>query len=445
MACSASEVLGYSVALVARLYHDFAVSATYGMMVRHMWHPFKKQRIYVDYAAATPLAPAVARLMRAFEDDVYANASGVHLEARQAHTALEEARAKIAGVLATTPHNVVFTSGGTESNNLALLGVVEKLHEGGREYADMEIVTTAIEHPSLIEPLRVLASKGVVVIHAPVAHEGRITEKDFRTLLSPKTVLVTFAYANSEIGVVQDVRALSRIVRLWRAEQKNSYPYVHIDACQAPLWLSCKMDSLGVDMMTLDAGKCYGPKGVGVLALRGDVSLTPLLRGGSQEGGLRPGTENVSLMVGCAAALHAAQLGWEERARKVTERCEFFIKKLAAAFPAMVLNGPHEGRLANNVNISIPGLDGEYAVVGLDVRGVACSTRSACKTNESLDEGGSHVLRALCLPQDVVQGAIRFSPGEQTTTRELERVVTLLLDHARVAAIPEFTHQTLSY
>jgi cysteine desulfurase len=407
------------------------------MMVIPMWYPFKKKRIYLDYAAATPLAPEVSRLMRAFEDDVYANASGVHLEARRAHAALLDARAKVSGVLSTTSHNVVFTSGGTESNNLALIGAVEKLHETGRAYQDMEILTTAIEHPSIIEPLRALAAKGVVVIHAPVTKEGRIIEKEFRTLISSKTVLVTFAYANSEIGVVQDVRALSRVVRLWRTEQKSLYPYVHIDACQAPLWLSCKMDSLGVDMMTLDAGKCYGPKGVGVLGLRGDVSLIPLLRGGSQEGGLRPGTENVGLAVGCAAALQAAQLGCEDRARIVGERREFFIKKLAAAFPTMVLNGPHEGRLANNVNISIPGLDGEYAVVGLDARGIACSTRSACKMNESEEEGGSHVLRALGLPQGTVLGAIRFSLSERTTLHELTQTVAALCDHSKVAALPK--------
>ncbi|MFM2374643.1 MAG: hypothetical protein RLZZ234_638 [Candidatus Parcubacteria bacterium] len=400
-----------------------------------MWHPFKKKRVYLDYAAATPCAQEVSAAMRPFETHTFANASGVHREGRLAREALEAARARVAHTLKTVPHHVVFTSGGTESNNLAILGVVEKFREEGRAYEEMEIISTAIEHPSILEPLRLLEKKGVVVKYAPVNSEGTIVRAPFRELLSEKTVLVTFAYANSEIGTVQEVQALSRSVRLWRNEKKRSYPYVHIDACQASLWLPCKMDSLGVDMMSLDAGKCYGPKSVGVLALRGDVSLSPLLRGGSQEGGLRPGTEHVGAAVGLAAAFVWAQEGWEVRALKVAESREFFFEKLAAAFPGLVLNGSHEHRLPNNLNVAIPGLDGEYAVVGLDARGVACSTRSACKVNESTEEGGSHVLRALNLPHDVVLGAIRFSLGEETTKAELFRAVIALQDHARVATV----------
>jgi cysteine desulfurase len=372
--------------------------------------------------------------MRQFESQVFANVGGTHHEARAARAALSKARTDVAEVLRTVPHNVVFTSGGTESNNLALCGVIENLFKGGRAYEDMEIISTEIEHPSILEPLRALAKKGVVVKFAPVTNDGRIKQKDFQALISEKTVLITFAYANSEVGTVQDVRALSRAVRLLRTKWKSSYPYIHLDASQAPLWLSCKMDSLGVDMVSIDAGKCYGPKGVGVLALRGNVQLEPVLRGGAQEGGLRPGTENVGAIVGCAAALTRAQVSVEERSSEVAKCRKFFEEKLAEAFPTLVVNGSCEHRLPNNLNVSIPGLDGEYAVVGLDVRGVACSTRSACKMNESTEEGGSHVLRALGLPQDVVLGAIRFSLGEGTTKKQLAQTVALLKDHAAVAS-----------
>lgn len=404
-----------------------------------MWNPFKKRRIYLDHAAATPMRRAVSRAMRRFESDLFANAGGVHTEGVEAHTALQAARASVAATFVTTPHNVIFTSGGTESNNLAILGAVERAYADGRAYADMEIITTAIEHPSVLEPVRALEKKGVVARYAPIDQFGNIIEKEFRALVNEKTVLVTFAYANSEIGTVQDVKALSRIVRLFRKGQKGGYPYVHIDASQAPLWLPCRMDSLGIDMMTVDAGKCYGPKGSGVLALRGDIRVTPVIRGGSQEGGLRPGTEDVGKAVGAALAYSLAQDAWDSRAKRAAVLRDAFITDLTRAFPNLVVNGPwgdsKDSRLANNANVSIPGLDGEYAVIGLDHRGIACSTRSACKLNEALQEGGSHVLRALDLPSEIVLGAIRFSLGEDTTRAELTATSRALLEHSNIARL----------
>jgi cysteine desulfurase len=375
--------------------------------------------------------------MRPFERDICANAGGAHREAVAARTALEGARASIAQTFVTTNQNIIFTSGGTESNNLAIVGTIERAHEDGRAYADMEIISTTIEHPSVLEPVRMLEKKGVVVRYVPVDAFGRISKNDVAKMLTPKTVLVTFAYANSEIGTVQDVKALSRVVRLYRTEHTSAFPYVHIDASQAPLWLPCRMDSLGVDMMTVDAGKCYGPKGAGVLALRGDVRLTPVIRGGSQEGGLRPGTEDVGKAVGSALAFQYAQAGWEERAKRIATLRDGFVAELSQKLPALVVNGPwgdsRTERLPNNANVSIPGTDAEFTVIGLDHRGIACSTRSACKLNEAMEEGGSHVLRALGLPNDVVLGAIRFSLGEDTTKKELSRAVSALSEHVAIA------------
>lgn len=401
-----------------------------------MFEKFLKQkRIYLDHAAATPVRKEVLDAMKPYWSEVFGNASAVHADGRKVEDALQNARAEIGETLVARAADIVFTSGGTESNNLALFGVVEAARASGKMYADMEIVTTAIEHPSILEPLRALQARGVVVKFAPVDSEGRIFEKEFKAMLTPQTVLVTFAYANSEIGVVQDVKALSRIVRLFRKEQTSVYPYIHVDGSQAPLYLPCKMDSLGIDLVSIDAGKCYGPKGVGVLALRGSIKLSPLMHGGSQEHGLRPGTVNVALAVGCASALRIAQKNWEERAKNVTVLREFFFEKLAEAFQNVVINGSREHRIANNINISIPNVDGEYAVVGLDTRGISASTRSACKGNE---DGGSHVVRALGASEDVVMGAIRFSLGEETTQTELSRTVALLQDHAKVAHIPNF-------
>ncbi len=392
--------------------------------------PWKQKRIYLDHGAATPLRPSIAKTMRPYEREVFGNASAVHKDGVMARAAIETARGDVGRVLATTTRNIIFTSGGTESNNLAVHGVIEYLSEQGRAYSDMEVITTALEHPSLLAPLEAFERKGVRIVYAPTDSEGSILEQEFKKLITDKTVLVTFAYANSEVGTVQNVKSLSRMVRLWRQEHGGQYPYTHIDASQVPLWLPCKMDSLGIDLMSIDAGKCYGPKSSGVLALRGEVHLAPLLRGGAQEGSLRPGTEHVGLIVGCAAALTIAQDEYEVRASRITKLRDQFITGLQKAFPSLVLNGSRTSRVANNVNISIPGLDGEYAVIGLDHRGIACSTRSACKRGEV---GGSHVLRALGLPDDVVFGAIRFSLGEETTEAELRTTVTALREHTRIA------------
>ncbi len=407
------------------------------MDVYGMFNPFTKRRIYLDHAAATPLSRTIAEAMRPFERDIFANAGGAHKEAVAARAALYEARKSVAETFVTTPGGVVFTSGGTESNNLAIAGTVERLHEEGRAYADMEIVTTAIEHPSVLEPVRALERRGVVVHYAPTDALGRIDRAALARLLNTNTVLVTFAYANSEIGTVQDVKVLSRAVRLFRTEHTSMYPYIHVDASQAPLWLPCRMDSLGITMMTVDAGKCYGPKGSGALLLRGEVRLSPVLRGGAQESGLRPGTEDVGKAVGAARAFADAQASWETRAKKVGALRDAFVAELTAAFPNLVVNGPWcdyaPERLANNASVSFPGLDGEFIVIGLDHRGIACSTRSACKLNEAMEEGGSHVLRSLGIPNDVVMGAVRFSLGEDTTMRELSRTVQALTEHITIA------------
>jgi cysteine desulfurase len=399
------------------------------------WPFFKQKRIYIDHAAATPLSPDVARVMKPWMTEKYANAGGTHTEGVEAKRALAASRKKIAEIFITTPHHVTYTSGGTESNNLALFGVVQTLHKQGRAYTDMEIVTTAIEHPSILAPLTELEKHGVTITYAPVDRDGRIIPAELRARMNSRVVLVTFAYANSEIGTVQDVKALSRIVRLFRSEKKSIYPLTHLDASQAPLWLPCRMDSLGVDVMTLDAGKSYGPKGSGLLLRRGAVPIAPIMFGGAQEAGLRPGTEDIAKIVGATRAFELAQGQYRERGEKVTILRDYFMTALARAFPTSVFNGSREHRLPNNINISIPHIDGEYAVIGLDHRGIACSTRSACKTNESLDLGGSHVLRALNLPPDVVLGAIRFSLGEDTTKRDLKKIVDALAEHVRITGV----------
>ena len=383
------------------------------------------KRIYLDYAAATPLHKEVLKVMQPFLTVQFGNASAVHEEGRIARDAIETARTDLARMLHIRPKDVTFTANGTESNNLAIVGYVSALHNAGRAYEDMEVIGTRIEHPSILETLASLKKKGVIVHFADVEkEEGRINEDSLRTLLNTHTVLVTYAYVNSEIGVVQDVKRISRIIKKFNAE-KGTEIKSHLDASQAPLWLPCQMDMLGVDLMTLDAGKCYGPKGIGVLARVGKVTLLPIIYGGGQEGSLRPGTESPALIVGAAASLLRADAGRERRVKHAQKLQDAFLHALSKKIPEAVLNGSREHRVANNVHISLPGFDSEFAAVTLDTEGIAVSTRSACGSGEGK---GSYVVRVIA--DDIrARSTLRFTFGEETRRRDPLRVIASLRQH----------------
>jgi cysteine desulfurase len=385
------------------------------------------RRIHLDYASGTPVHPTVLRVMQPYFNKVWANPSALYQEGIEAQRAVAHARTRIAQTLRVRPHDVTFTSGGTEANNLALIGLVEKLHADGRPFADMEIITTHIEHPSILEAAAMLAARGVQITYVPVHESGLIDIATLKTLLTEKTVLVTCAYVNSEIGVIQDVKKITRTVRAWNTAHA-AHVRVHVDGCQAPLWLSCAMDMLGADLLTLDAGKCSGPKGVGLLIHRRQTPLTPISFGGGQESGLRSGTENVPLIVGCAEALVRAQKGYEERSKKVAELRDYFFTLLETQVPECVVNGDREHRVANNVHVSIPGYDSDYVVIWLDAHGVAASTKSACGVGNG---NGSSVVRALTHDEDRARSTIRFTLAETTTRREVEMATSLLATHVR--------------
>ena len=355
----------------------------------------------------------------------WANPGAVYAEGVRARQALEDARLSVARILRVRSEDILFTGGGTESNNLAIFGVVEYLHATGRAFDDMEILTTKIEHPSILEAVAVLAAQGVRVTYVPILESGRIDMERFKTLLSSKTVLVTTAYVNSEIGVVQDIKKLTRIVRAWNKEH-TAHVLVHVDASQAPLWFSCAVDMLGADLLTLDAGKCYGPKGVGVLVRRHRIPLRPRTFGGGQEGGLRSGTENVPLIVGCAKAIERAQQQHEKRSALVKTLRDQFFRLLTVHVPQSVVNGSLEHRAPNNVNISILGLDSEYAVIWLDAKGIAASTKSACGAGKG---NGSDVVREMTRDEKRALSTIRFTLGEETTLKDVTRAVEVLTAH----------------
>lgn len=384
----------------------------------------KSKRIYLDYAAATPVRKEVVLAMRLYFSEVYGNAGAIHKEGVEARNVIERAREELARLLRVRQNDVIFTASGTESNNLAILGTIEARRKEGILYEDMEVVSTRIEHPSILEVLAHVERLGVKVIYVQLDEFGLIDLASFKESLSPKTILVTFAYVNSEIGVVQRVGKLARAVRSSEKEF-GIKTYIHIDAAQVPLWLPCALDSLMVDMLSLDAGKCYGPKGVGVLVKRHGVALTSVIFGGAQEGGLRPSTENTPLIVGAVHALKIAQEHYQSRSVTVTKLRDAFIAMLEV-IDGVVVNGPKEERVANNINISIQGLDSEFAVISLDEKGIACSTKSACGGARG---DGSTVVRAITNDPSRATSTVRFTLGEQTTLSELVYTAKILKEH----------------
>ncbi len=390
-----------------------------------MW--WKQRRIYLDYAAATPVRPEVLKAMERYQRDDFGNAGAIHLEGQTAKRAVEAAREKVGRTLRVRPDDIIFTSGGTESNHLALRGAVAALAEVGALSDSLEIISLPTEHPSVSRTLEDLAAAGFGLSYAPVNEDGRLKLAEFKKMLSPKTRLVTMALANSETGVIQDIARIGRAIRAFERESGATVLF-HVDASQAPRWLSCALDALFVDMMTLDAGKCEGPKGVGVLARRPRAKLAAVARGGAQEHGLRPGTVPTALVVGAAEAIALSQSEAPKLSLKVSALRDRWLAELLQ-IPGVILNGSREHRLPNNVNISIPGFDTEFAAVFLDSKGIAASTKSACS---GADSGRSSVVYAMTGDDARATSTLRFTLTPRTTWKELQRTTKVLKEYLRL-------------
>jgi len=385
------------------------------------WFKSTPKRIYLDYAAATPVAKEVIAEMSKYWRESFANAGSIHQEGVLAKQAIDSAREKVARTLRVRATDIIFTSGGTESNNLAIRGAVKGMMDSGVKADDIEIISTRTEHPSISKVLGELQKLGIHIKYISVGEDGLINFDEFQKSLSFKTRLVTIAYANSEVGVVQDLGKISRAIKSF--EKKNGLQiYFHTDASQAPMWLPCALDALGVDMLTLEAGKCEGPKGVGVLVKRPRVFIKSVSFGGSQEDGLRPGTEPVSLIVGAAKAIELAQTDFLARSQKVTTIRNKWVKQLRT-LPVVLINGDIDNRLPNNVNISIPKFDTEFAVIYLDKAGIAASTKSACSGAGS---GKSTVVYEMTKDIDRASATIRFTLSPTTSLGELSQVTQVL-------------------
>jgi cysteine desulfurase len=348
-----------------------------------------------------------------------ANPSALYSEALAAKEAVRSARTRIAEIFEVTKESVVFTSGGTESNNLAILGVFEKFKT---PTFTPHFIMTAIEHPSVLEVFKEIERRGGEVSIAEVTEEGLVRPETIRKLLRENTVLVSVMYANNEIGTVQPVKAVSRELKEWREKgvSKNFWPYLHVDASQAALYLPLNMQKIGADLLTLDGIKMYGPRGAGILYVKPTVEISPIVFGGGQERGLRSGTENVPAIVGFAEALSIAESMKESERERLRQLQTYAIGEIKKNFPNSRLNGSSEHRLPNNVNVCFDGLDAEFAVISLDVLGISASYSSSCRTLK--EDSSSYVVESLGHP-DCAMSSLRFTFGRETTKEDIDKLL----------------------
>ncbi len=373
--------------------------------------------IYLDHAAATPLRKEVLDAMLPYLRESYGNPSSIHHKGREANDALSRARNTVATVLDVHAHEIIFTSGGTEANNLALLGSLPT-QSRGREH----VLISSVEHPSILAVGEYLSQEGCDVEYIPVDMFGRVSVHDILERIRPETALISLMYANNEIGTVEPIQELAMCLR--RRFGNETRPLLHTDACQAAGQLPIAPRDLGVDLMTLNSGKIYGPKGTGMLYVADSVSLTPHVLGGEQESGRRAGTEHVAGIVGFARALELAVTEQAETQRTLTGLRKHYIRKLYERIPGVRLNGHADERLPNNIHISLPYIEGESLVLMLDEYGICASTGSACTAHNLLP---SHVLRAIGQSPDVIHGSLRLTLGRDTTAADLDTTVEALV------------------
>lgn len=377
--------------------------------------------IYLDHAATTPLDPGVLKKMLPFLKGKYGNPSSIYGLGREARAAIELARGELAEILACKPKEIIFTSGGTEANNWAIFGLAEALK--GRAN---HIISTPIEHASVLEPLRQLEHKGFKVTWLKVDKFGMVNPSQVAEAIRPETIFASIIYANNEIGTIQNIAEIGHILH------KHGIIF-HTDACQAAgSSLEIRPSEINVDLLTINGSKIYGPKGVGALYISEKIKIPPLLFGGGQEYRMRAGTENVAGIVGLAEALKISIAKTKEPARLIKLR-DFLTKELLK-IPGTSLNGHPTQRLANNINISISGIDAQSLLMRLDMAGIAASSGSAC-TSGAIEP--SHVLQALGLPADLAKNSLRLTLGHSNSQKQLAKAaktITQIIGELRETA-----------
>ncbi len=414
-------------------------------------------RIYLDYASLTPIDKRVSREMKKYSAVNYSNSSSWCKEGVSAKNAMNNGRKRIADFIRAHPDEIVFTGSGTEANNMAILGPIEFLRERGVEYKDTHILVSAIEHSSVLECVKELQKKGVQIDYILVDSAGIIRLDDFKNKIRSNTVVVSIMSVNNETGAVQPIREIAKIIRRFRNSLTTSvadtfppralnrsaplrlafgsigleaindfkYPILHTDAAQAVCHQELFVEQLGVDLLTLDGSKAYGPRGIGALFIRRNIPIKPILFGGGQENGMRSGTENIPGIMGFAKALDIIQCERACETTRIKKMQNYFIEGMKLIRSDIIVNGVGAGVVSGNdndakisphiANISIPGIDNEFFVFQLDARGIACSTKSSCLR----DDSESYVLKAMNANSGT---SIRFSFGRKTKMRHIKKI-----------------------
>jgi cysteine desulfurase len=376
-------------------------------------------KIYLDHNATTPLQPEVLEVMLPVMREFFGNPSSIHSEGRKARVFLDEAREKVAGLIGANPGEIIFTSGGTESNNLAILGVALS-----RKKKKPRIITSTVEHPSVLNPCMQLEQLGFEIDRLPVNLQGRIDLDQLKATIQESTVLISLQHANSEVGTLQDIEKIGEIAR----EKSICF---HTDAVQSVGKIPVDVKNLPVDLLSISSHKLNGPKGTGALYMKRGLSpLFSTMSGGNQEKKRRGGTENVAGIVGFGKAceLAKARLG-SGAMNSLADLRDYFFQQLESLVSGVELLGDGEFRLPNTLNLSIDGVDGGTLLIGLDVEGISVSTGSACSSGSSLP---SHVLSAMRVPSRRINSSLRFSLGGSNTRDELKLAAKIL---ARLVAL----------
>lgn len=372
--------------------------------------------LYFDHAATSPTRPEVVQAMLSYFTEVAGNPSSIHMFGQRAKRALDEARRTTADLLGARPDEIYFTSGATESNNIAIQGAARSYSQFGRH-----LITTAFEHHAVLHTFQALERQGFQVTYLPVDAQGLVRPEDVEKSLRPDTILVSIMLANNEVGTIQPVKEIAGILR-------RRGILFHTDAVQAVGKIPVRVEELGVDMLSLTAHKFYGPKGAGALYVRSGVEIAPLFFGGHQENALRPGTQNTPGIVGLATALRLACQEMEEESRRLRRLRDLLEQSILERIPDVRVNGHPEQRLAHISNVSFAGLDGEALLLALDMQGVAVSTGSACTAGSTEP---SHVLRAMGVDPVLARGSIRFSLGRDNQEEDVRFLIEALVTAVR--------------
>ena len=363
-------------------------------------------RIYLDHNATTPVDSAVLDAMLPFFSSDFGNAASIHTFGQRARSAVETAREQVATLLNARPQEIVFTSGGTESDNHAIFGVVNAAAAAG---TPKHVITSAIEHEAVLNTCQALEKQGVAVTYLPVNRDGLINLDDLRKAIRPETTLITVMHANNELGTVQPLADIGRVAA-------EADVYFHTDAVQSVGKIPVDVRSLQLDLLSLSGHKLYAPKGIGALFIKGGVRVRQFLYGGHHQRGFRPGTENVAGIVGLGKAAELARISLDSDAQRISALRDKLEHGLLSRIPDSRANAANAPRTPNTSNITFPGIEGEALIIALDLKGLACSTGAACSSGAVEP---SHVLTAIGLPASEARASIRFSLGRHTTAAEI--------------------------